>query len=258
MRTESRLKWAMVAVFGISGVSLAQVKPDETIQVGGGVYAVVDRVELTGRPTGFTKQLSRPMPYEPREMCPAAGPTKPQAADAVGLANSESSGLLAAILKMRLVGPPHVGTQNYGGSIEFALANPCPAPIAVPIVEADALHDYLPKEGRFEAIQVLFMALAGGDGVDAEFSGGYPLAGSPNDEKTYRILKQGEAVVLVAPIDFNANTMPQYDLERALESLRLIAWFGRSYWNGNGQIETYGKGWSIVCDHDSVPVEVAK
>jgi hypothetical protein len=258
MRTDSLLKWAMVAVLGITGVSLAQVKPGETIRVGGVVYAVVDRVELTGRPTGFSKPLGKPMPYNPGEMCLTASPANQSTTDAFRLADGESTGLLAAIVKMRFVGPPRVGVQNYGGSIEFALLNSCPEPIAVPIVEADAFHEYLPKEGRFETIQVTFTALAGGDGLDAEFSGGYPLAGSPTNEKTYRILKQGEAVVLVVPIDFNANTMPQREFEHALENLRLIAWFGKSYWNGDGQISTHGEGRSIVCDHDSVPVEVVK
>jgi hypothetical protein len=257
MRTDPLLKWAMAAVLGITGTSVAQVKAGETIQVGGGTYTVIDRVQLPP-PTGFSRPTGGPIPYTPGEMCLAPGAADPSAVDPFRLADGQSTGLLAAIVKMRLVGPPRLGTQNYGGTIEFALLNPCPEPIAVPIVEAETLHEYLPKEGRFEAIQVSFTALAGGDGLDAEFRGGYALAGSPRNEKTYRILKQGEAVVLVAPIDFGVGFAPQRELEHALQSLRLTAGFGKSYWNGNGQISTHGNGWSIVCDHESVPVELAK
>jgi hypothetical protein len=256
MRTESPLAWALVVLLGISGMCSAQVT--ETVAIGGSVYSVIDRIELVRRPNGFSKPIGGPIPYTPGEMCLAPKGTNPPSVDPFRLADGESTGLLAAIVKMHLVGPPRIGRQNYGGSIEFALVNPCPEPIAVPVVEAEALRDYLPQEGRFEAIQVLLTALAGGDGLDAEFRGGYSLAGSPSNKKTYRILKQGEAVVLVVPIDFGANTMPQRELEHALQNLRLTAGFGKSYWNGNGQISTHGRGWSIVCDQESVPVEVVK
>jgi hypothetical protein len=255
MREQSLLTWAMAVLLGVPGTCLAQAK--ETIEVGGGAYTVIDRIALS-RPTGFSRPVGGPIPYAPGEMCLAPGVANPAPVDPFRLADGESTGLLAAMLKVRLLGPPRLGPQNYGGSLEFALVNPCPEPIAVPIVEAETLRDYLPKEGRFEAIQVLFTALAGGDGLDAEFRGGYPLAGSPSSDKTYRILKQGEAVVLVVPIDFGAGTMPLHDLEQALASIRLTAGFGKSYWNGNGQISTHGNGWSIVCDHDSVPVQVVK
>lgn len=263
MRIHSLLPWAMVAaVLGFSGTGTAQANREDTIQIGGGVYAVIDRIEMTGHPFGLAKQDGRPMPYTPAEMCLGAGPENTPAHDPFRLADRESAGLLAAIVKMRLVGPPVMGPQKYSGSVEVTLVNPCPQPIAVPVVWVDDLHDYLPKEGRFEAMQILLMFLAGGDGLDAELSGAYPLAGSPNNEKTYRILRQGEAVVLVLPVDFAAYTMSQREfehlLERSLPSLRLIAWFGHSYWNGNGQISTHGNGWSIVCDHESVPVERMK
>lgn len=255
MRAQSRLRWAMVALLGISGMCVAQDK--ETIEVGGSVFVVIDRLELTGRPTGFSRPNGSSVLYSPGEMCLAGG-ANPVSVDPFRLADGASTGLLAAIVTMRLVGPPRIGGQNYSGSIEFALLNPCREPIAVPVVEADALREYLPKEGRFEAIQVLLTALAGGDGLDAEFRGSYPLAGSPSNDKTYRILKQGEAVVLVVPIDFGVGYAPQREFEHALQSLRLAAGFGKSYWNGNGQISTHGNGWSIVCDHESVPVQLGK
>ena len=137
MRTRSPLKWAIVVLLGISGMCLAQDK--KTIEIGGSAYTVIDRIELAGQPTGFSKPNGGPIPYTPGEMCLASGGVNAASVDPFRLADGTSTGLLAAIVKMRLVGPPRIGGQNYSGRIEFALLNPCPEPIAVPVVVVGAL-----------------------------------------------------------------------------------------------------------------------
>jgi len=239
---------------------LAQApKQQNTIVIGGGTYTVVDRVAVA-QDSEFAQPFNGPISYHSSgDPCSGTDPAGGKGHDPFRIPGARSSGFSAALLKLRFVGPPPVGSQFYGGSLDVALFNPCNQPIAVPVIRNWNFAEYLPKDGKFDSRQLLLTFLLGAEGNDSVLRAGCLLVGTSSQEETYRILRPYEAVVLSIPLHTSATTMPQRDFERLLPTARITASYGSSYWNAGEQLWTDGVLlWGVPSYNSDLRVEIAK
>ncbi len=242
----------LVVTLWMPGIVSAQ---DSAVQIGDKSYSVVDRIDYSAHRLYIPNGVQYPVPHKPlAPVCRSAGLAGHAAADDLFRIPNDSSGFLAAVSKVSVSGLIDSQPPSRRGKLEIALFNPCPEPIAVPVVDVLRFQADLPKDGaRFDANQLWISVFTRDRKIKG--LGRMAFVAAADRKDSYRVLRQNEAVVLVVQYEVVDSFMDESFLKEFLPTLSILARYGRAEWTAEGQLGTRGEGWEAPGVTDPVPVE---
>jgi hypothetical protein len=212
-------------------VAVGTAKPYEgaaTVSIHGTDYTVIDRVEYSAYPAEFGKPVSAFKSYQPGEACATSAepPREPSLEWLLRIPDAKASGFAIAPLQLHVFKHQVLGPQFERGAVEIAVYNPCLDPIAVPVLQTGNLSGISLQENASPIINPMaFYFLIADNHGDTVLDTSLVLSASAGRPESYRVLRQNEAVILLAHFQISPFTMSRPDFLGIARNLNMTAMY---------------------------------